>query len=108
MAANQRTARLTGVVIGSVARPLADPMTETVVDAPQLRIVMPDMASSSSSTATLRPAANKLPTPASGFKRLEPTPELLEHLHTESLRLESATPEQIIAWGVENYAPYFT
>jgi phosphoadenosine phosphosulfate reductase len=39
---------------------------------------------------------------------MEPTPELLDHLKAESARLESATPEEIITWGVENFAPYFT
>lgn len=52
--------------------------------------------------------SNTLPVPRPGFRRLEPTPELLDHLRAESQRLESATPEEIIAWGVENYAPYFT
>ena len=64
---------------------------------------MPDTA-----TSTVRPPANTLPVPASGFQRLEPTPELLDHLRAESQRLESATPEEIIAWGVEHYAPYLT
>ena len=56
----------------------------------------------------IRRPQNSLPKPGPGFQRLEPTPELLEHLRSESQRLESATPEEIIAWGVENYAPYFT
>ena len=59
------------------------------------------------SGSTGRPS-NTLPVPDPGFRRLEPTPELLDHLRAESQRLESATPEEIIAWGVENYAPYFT
>ncbi len=42
------------------------------------------------------------------FQRLTPTPELLEDLHQASQRLESATPEEIIAWGVERFAPHFT
>jgi phosphoadenosine phosphosulfate reductase len=49
-----------------------------------------------------------LPQPASGFRRLEPTPELLADLAAASSRLEMATPEEIIAWGVEHYAPYLT
>lgn len=49
-----------------------------------------------------------LPKPAPGFRRLEPTPELLESLKTATSRLETATPEDIIAWGVEHYAPYLT
>lgn len=55
-----------------------------------------------------RRTASGLPQPAPGFRRLEPTPELLESLKAESSRLEKATPEEIIAWGVENYAPYLT
>ena len=69
---------------------------------PQLRLVMPDTA-----IPTRRPM-NSLPVPPSSFQRLEPTPELLDSLRTESQRLESATPEEIIAWGVERYAPYLT
>ena len=69
---------------------------------PQLRVVMPDTA-----IPTRRPA-NSLPKPGPGFQRLEPTPDLLGFLRAESQRLESATPEEIIAWGVERYAPYLT
>jgi phosphoadenosine phosphosulfate reductase len=54
-----------------------------------------------------RPASG-LPQPGPGFHRLESTPELLESLAAASARLESATPEEIITWGVENYAPYLT
>src|SRR5262245_32572662 len=36
------------------------------------------------------------------------TPELLAGLQEASDRLAAATPEEIIAWGVENYAPYLT
>jgi phosphoadenosine phosphosulfate reductase len=55
-----------------------------------------------------RTAARGLPKPPAGFRRLEPTPELLEELRVASTTLESATPEEIIAWGVEHYAPYLT
>jgi phosphoadenosine phosphosulfate reductase len=57
---------------------------------------------------TPRRAASGLPTPATGFRRLEPTPELLDELQAASCRLETATPEEVIAWGVERYAPYLT
>jgi phosphoadenosine phosphosulfate reductase len=66
---------------------------------------MPDTLSS---TAAPRRPANSLPIRGPGFKRLEPTPELLASLKEASDRLESATPEEIITWGVEHYAPYFT
>src|SRR5687768_15483108 len=49
-----------------------------------------------------------LPKPGPNFKRLEPTPELLDELRAASARLEKASPEEIIAWGVEKYAPYLT
>src|SRR5262245_53199966 len=49
-----------------------------------------------------------MPHPATGFRRLEPTPELLAELAAASSRLETGKPEEIIAWGVEHYAPYLT
>jgi phosphoadenosine phosphosulfate reductase len=57
---------------------------------------------------TPRNRSRGLPQPGAGFRRLEPTPELLDELAAASGRLESATPEEIIAWGVEHYAPYLT
>jgi phosphoadenosine phosphosulfate reductase len=62
----------------------------------------------STATETPRRAATGLPQPAAGFRRLENTPELLEGLREASSRLEKASPEEIIAWGVEHYAPYLT
>src|SRR5262245_41495015 len=55
-----------------------------------------------------RTASRGLPKPPTSFRRLEPTPELLEELRAASQGLETATPEEIIAWGVERYAPYLT
>ena len=49
-----------------------------------------------------------LPKPGAGFQRLTPTAELLEELAAASSRLENASPEEIVAWGVEHYAPYLT
>jgi phosphoadenosine phosphosulfate reductase len=57
---------------------------------------------------TPRTASRGLPQPPAGFRRLEPTPELLEDLREASALLESATPEEIIAWGVDHFAPYLT
>ncbi|MBI2827594.1 MAG: phosphoadenylyl-sulfate reductase [Planctomycetia bacterium] len=37
-----------------------------------------------------------------------PSPEELEQLRQESLKLEQATPREIIAWAVENYFPKLT
>jgi phosphoadenosine phosphosulfate reductase len=39
---------------------------------------------------------------------LEATPELLEELRAASERLNAASPEEIITWAVERYAPYLT
>jgi len=52
--------------------------------------------------------ARGLPKPAAGFQKLDATPELLAGLQDASKRLEAATPEEIITWGVEHYAPYLT
>jgi phosphoadenosine phosphosulfate reductase len=54
------------------------------------------------------PESPGLPKPLPGFRRLESSPALLDQLHRASQQLESATPEEIIRWGVENYAPYLT
>src|SRR6187551_2491218 len=69
-----------------------------------LKLVMFDSAVAGSP----RNRTQGLPKPAAGFQRLEPTPELLEELAAASSRLESAAPEEIIAWGVEHCAPYLT
>ncbi len=39
---------------------------------------------------------------------LEPTPELLAHLASESKSLETATPQEILSWAVDRFAPRFT
>lgn len=39
---------------------------------------------------------------------LEPTDELLEELSRESERLESATPQAILRWAIDRFAPRFT
>ena len=67
----------------------------------QMRLHMPQ-------TATANRKSGSPPVPPPDFQRLAPTPELLEELHAASQQLESATPEEIIRWGVERYAPYFT
>ena len=71
--------------------------------ASHLKLVMFDSA-----VAGLPKRASGLPKPGREFKRLEPTPELLAELQAASQQLETATPEEIIAWGVEHYAPYLT
>ena len=39
---------------------------------------------------------------------LHPTDEFLEELDRESLQLESATPQEILRWAVDRFAPKFT
>ena len=41
-------------------------------------------------------------------QQLEPTPELLAELAAASAKLESASPEEIITWAHERFAPYLT
>lgn len=43
-----------------------------------------------------------------GNPPLEPTPELLTELRRASNALESATPQEILQWAVDRYAPNFT
>jgi phosphoadenosine phosphosulfate reductase len=69
-----------------------------------LRVAM----SESTVLETPRSASCGLPQPPAGFERLVPTSELFDELADASQRLESATPEEIITWGVERYAPYLT
>ena len=40
--------------------------------------------------------------------RLQPDPELLDELRQASARFETATPEQILAWAVEQFFPKLT
>jgi phosphoadenosine phosphosulfate reductase len=54
----------------------------------------------------LAPAQPPKPAPKTSPK--PPAPEFLEKLAEQSDRLESATPEQIIRWAVENYFPKLT
>lgn len=62
---------------------------------PQLRIIMPPTAQEISLREQF---------PASGA----PSESFLAQLAEASESLESATPEEIIAWGVEHFAPKFT
>lgn len=41
-------------------------------------------------------------------QQLEPTAELLTELERTSNRLESATPQQILKWSIDRFAPKFT
>jgi phosphoadenosine phosphosulfate reductase len=90
---------------------------------PQLRLVMPETSTEpeaateapasptdtismdSSDTVIIEPAAqpvNEYPMP------LEPTPELLAELEAASAQLETATPEEIIAWARDRFGSKLT
>jgi len=61
--------------------------------------VMPSAVSSNRGTS-------RAPAKPPAAAPLVPTPEFLAELASESSRLESATPEEIIAWANKRYAPY--
>ncbi len=54
------------------------------------------------------PAMDPAPTLRVVFPTETPSAELLAELSSESARLENATPQEILRWGVERYAPRFT
>lgn len=61
----------------------------------QLRVVAP-------------PEAEAAGPPQTEDGRLVPTPELLEELRRKSDELESASPQEILRWASERFAPKFT
>lgn len=62
---------------------------------PQLKVLLPeDFAPELQVTA--------------GNEQLSLTPELQEELKTKSAELESATPQEILGWAVDRFAPRFT
>lgn len=62
---------------------------------PSLKVVAPDVESPA------EPAQTE-------DGRLIPTPELLEELRQKSAELESASPQEILAWASQRFAPRFT
>jgi phosphoadenosine phosphosulfate reductase len=100
----------------------------TKPDSPQLRVVSPDDVGSPATPApqangrsvelqqSAPPVAshshsgsagsNGRATPSSS--RLQSTSSLLEELARASAQLETATPQDILRWAVDNYAPRFT
>jgi len=58
--------------------------------------------------AIIRPEIRSAPLGKSGTRPPEATPEFLAELAEHSQRMESATPEQIIVWAHERYAPHLT
>jgi len=59
-------------------------------------------------TSLSTPAPNPIGTPGPTHNGLEATPEFLADLAEHSRRLETASPQEIIAWAVEAYAPKLT
>ena len=53
-------------------------------------------------------ASRRSPAEAQAPQPLQATPELLEELNQASRSLETAQPEEIIRWAVEQYAPHLT
>lgn len=50
----------------------------------------------------------KIYNPPESVAKLEPTPELIGFLSAKSAELETASPQDILRWTVEQYAPRFT
>ncbi len=72
--------------------------------ASQLKLVMFDRAAAEMASTSLG-VCRSLERGSIGWT---PTPELFEELSAASSRLETGDAEEIIAWGVEHYAPYLT
>ena len=85
--------------MGHPARKLSEPAMShlPVAQAPKLSVVFPSPGTDGQLEGAL--AADP---------PLEPTPEYLEWLAAESMRLEPARPEDILRWAVRHFAPRFT
>src|SRR5688500_3508688 len=71
---------------------------------PQLKVIHPDEPTSDAEPTSPGPTSLG-PTSLGG---LVATDELLEELARKSLELESATPQKILEWTAERFAPRFT
>lgn len=96
--------------MGAARRSQELPTQADTPDRPRLRLAMPETEIETSPEIAETISMNAveavtLPPPA---VPLEPTPELLAELEEASVRLESATPEEIIAWAHERFAPRLT
>jgi phosphoadenosine phosphosulfate reductase len=89
-------------VISSQIDRFADPAITSLDSVSELVSMLEDPA------GTGKRGARGLPRPHPSFRRLEPTPSFLDELRAASESLEAATPEEIITWGVERFAPYLT
>lgn len=79
-------------------------MNSTQVESqPRLKVIYPDKTQSIAKAST----ANGQPV-FSDNKQLELTAELQEEIKRESERLETATPQEILRWAVDRFAPRFT
>ncbi|MHB1036409.1 MAG: phosphoadenylyl-sulfate reductase [Pirellulales bacterium] len=94
----------------SATMTLSRPNPKPAKTTPQ-EVIMPMSASVEVTQANRAacPALSVSPSgPCSGMAKWTPTTEELEQLRQESLRLETATPREIIAWAVETYFPKLT
>jgi phosphoadenosine phosphosulfate reductase len=73
----------------------------TRIAAVQLKVVSPPEMDEPS-------AAEAVGANGEEFERLEPTPELLEELAARSAELETASPQEILRWAVDRFAPRFS
>ncbi len=104
--------------MGAVSKPFERTDQRPPRDLPQLRLVVPESPTGAvatpqpvpthSSTMTDTQTANSLPQHAELATPLEPTAELLEELKEASRSLETATPEAIIQWASDRFAPHLT
>lgn len=81
------------------------PEAETVVSASQQELVVNEKPTAELPVITPSPAAAAAVAPQ---RPPMPSPEYLANLKEESDKLEQATPEEIIRWAVEKFAPKLT
>jgi phosphoadenosine phosphosulfate reductase len=86
--------------VSNLLRRISTPLPETRTTTVQLKVISPPEMDEPSAVDA---ADSKPPN-----DRLEPTPELLEELSARSQELEAATPQEILRWAVERYAPKFS
>jgi len=67
-----------------------------------------DSPSSTPKNMDTQPPSTGLAAEAPPFAPLEPTPALLAELAEQSTRLETASPQEILRWASERFAPYFS
>lgn len=104
--------------MGAVSKPLQRMAPQPPRDIPQLGLLLPEnlapnMAApppppTQSNTMTHLQASTSLRPPAELATPLEPTAELLEELKEANHSLEAATPEAIIQWASDRFAPHLT